>query len=594
MTSEKKNDPNIAFLMHPEYLLKALEWTKFRYVQRGGDQFIEKYVEKFSDAEDATDFERRKRITPVAGFAKSAIIDIRNSIYQRFDAIIRKGGPESWLKAVSGKVGGVDLKCSNMNHFIGTEVLDEYLFMGKVGIYVDNYAITGRRTLRDRQYQHPYTYIFPAEDIRNWEYYLRDEEYRLKRVLLRLRIQETEPEFQLVEALTEKYRLYWVDEDLGLVKCVEFDEFGKPLLEDGTQALTFDDAILTLEIPEIPLHIMDMRSPLLSDIANHQIALTNLESSDVGYALRSNVPFYVEQYDQKFELLANQGQGSEATVDGRNPDAIKVGSTDGRRYPMGAEAPAFINPSSEPLKVSMEKQKAMKDDIRALVNLALSNIKSRYGSAESKELDERGLEAGLSAIGLELEHAERKIAEFWKYYEASDAEVTVFYPKRYSLKSDEERRKDADQLSKSAYAVSSPRFNKAIQTQIAEILLCGKVPDSELEAILGEINNAKFPTADPVQIRSDVEAGLVSRVGASKARGYPEGEAEKAAEEKKQRELEIQKAQTAGFGAPNPGARGITDDHEGAMAEKEQSQNPDNNPDGEKKVRGTSDGKLSD
>lgn len=582
MTSDtKKNEPNIAFLMHPEYLIKVFEWTKFRFVQRGGDQFVERYVEKFSDAEADADFQRRKRITPIAGFAKAAIVDVRNSIYQRFDAIIRKGGTTSWEQAVSGKVGGVDLKCSTMNHFIGTEVLEEYLFMGKVGIYVDNYAIDERRTLKDRKHQHPYVYIFPAEDIRNWEYYLRDEEYKLKKVLLRLRIEETEPEFQLVEALTERYRLYWVDEDLDVVKCVEFDDLGKPIHRDGTPALTFDDAVQVLDIPEIPLVIMDMRSPLLSDIANHQIAATNMESADVGYALRANVPFYVEQYDQKFELLANQNATTEASEDGTNPDRIRIGATDGRRYPMGAEQPDFIHPSPEPLKVSMEKQKALKDDIRALVNLALSNIKSRYGSAESKELDERGLEAGLSAIGLELEYAERKIAEIWNYYEDSEAEITVNYPRRYSLKSDEERRKDAEQLSKSAYAVSSPRFNKAIQQQIAEILLCGKIPDSELQAIMSEIEGAKFPTADPVQIRSDVEAGLVSRKGASKARGYPEGEAEIAAEEKKQRELEIQKAQAKGFGAGAP-------DPEAAKAEKEQSQNPDNNPDGEKKVRGKS------
>lgn len=592
MTSEnKKNDPNIAFLMHPEYLLKANEWTKFRYVQRGGDVFVEKYVEKFSDAEDNTDFERRKRITPVAGFAKSAIIDIRNSIYQRFDAIIRKGGSPSWTQAVNGKLGGVDLKCSTMNHFIGTEVLDEYLFMGKVGIYVDNFAIDERRTLRDRKHQHPYVYIFPAEDIRNWEYYLRDEEYKLRKVLLRLRIEETEPEFQLVEALTEKYRLYWVDEELNIVKCVEFNDVGQPIHRDGSLALTFDDAVVELDIPEIPLVILDMRSPLLSDIANHQIALTNMESADVGYTLRSNVPFYVEQYDQKFELLNNQGAGIEVSEDGRNPNSIKMGDTDGRRYPMGADPPQFIHPSPEPLQISMEKQRALKDDIRTLVNLALSNIKSRYGSAESKELDERGLEAGLSAIGLELEHAERKIAELWQYYEDNDDEITVFYPKRYSLKSDEERRKDADQLAKSAYAVSSPKFNKAIQMQIAEILLCGKVPDSELEEIMKEIQGAEFPTADPTQLRSDVEAGLVSRKGASKARGYPEGEAEKAAEEKRERELLMQQAQTKGF---NAGARGIIDDPESAKHEKEESQDPDNNPDGVKKVRGTSDGsKLS-
>lgn len=580
--TEKQSTAGIAFLVHPDYLLKADEWEKFRFIQRGGDHFVTKYLERFSSAEEDDEYNMRRRITPVAGFAKAAITDIRNSIYQRLDAIVRKGGAETWLKSVKGGFGGVDLKGSDMNHFVGTEVLEEFLFMGKVGVYVDNYQVNGSRTLLDRKNQHPYLYIFQAEDIRNWEYYLRNDVYKLKRVLLRIRAESTEPEFQLIDSLVEKYRLYWVDEDLQTVKCVEFNEFGKPIDENGDNT-TFDLAVIDLDIPEIPLEILEMRSPLLSDIANHQIALTNMESADVAYSLRSNVPFYTEQYDQKFEATMNQMSGTEETTDGRNPETIKMGATSGRRYPMGAERPEFISPSSEPLTASMAKQKALKDDIRQLVNLALSNVKSRFASAESKELDERGLEAGLSAIGLELEHVERRIALLWTNYESEGKAATIFYPKRYSLKSDSERRADAEQLAKSSYAVTSKKFNKAMQRQIAEILLAGKVPDTELDEIMEEINGADHPTADPDQIRSDVETGLVSREAASLARGYPEGEAEKANEEKREREKMMQKAQTTGF---NAGARGIIDDPEAAKLEKERSQNPDNNPDGVKKVRG--------
>ncbi len=58
----------------------------------------------------------------------------------------------------------------------------------------------------------------------------------------------------------------------------------------------------------------------------------------------------------------------------------------------------------------MSKQQQLKQDIRDLVNLNLSNIKPKLQSAESKQIDEHGLEAGLSALGLVLEHAERKAA----------------------------------------------------------------------------------------------------------------------------------------------------------------------------------------
>ena len=38
---------------------------------------------------------------------------------------------------------------------------------------------------------------------------------------------------------------------------------------------------------------------MIKDVVNHQIALLNLGSSDVNYALKSNFPFYIEQKDQR-------------------------------------------------------------------------------------------------------------------------------------------------------------------------------------------------------------------------------------------------------------------------------------------------------
>jgi hypothetical protein len=40
----------------------------------------------------------------------------------------------------------------------------------------------------------------------------------------------------------------------------------------------------------------------MEDIADYQIALMNLESSDINYMLKSNFPFYVEQYDPRAEM----------------------------------------------------------------------------------------------------------------------------------------------------------------------------------------------------------------------------------------------------------------------------------------------------
>jgi len=389
--------------------------------------------------------------------------------------------------------------------------------------------------------------------------------------------------FELINDWAEFYRYYWIED--GAVLCQQYDVNGSPIDLD-LQKSEFDPQ--ELAIKEIPFVVLELQSSLLQDIANHQIALTNMESADAGWILRSNIPVYTEQYDQRFEAAQTWGENDDTEhADGENKTTRDIGASDGIRYPIGANQPDFINPSSEPLQASMEKQRQLKDDIRALVNLAVANTRSRFASAESKQMDERGLESGLSAIGMVLEQAERQIVALWSAYEDSNEEATVGYPERYSLRSDEDRRKDAEQLARTAVDVSSHTFRKEVHKEIAEILLAGKVADQTLDKIMSEIDGSDFPTADPEQIRSDVEIGLVSRKFASVARGYPADEAEKAKKEKIESELIRMKAQSKNFDDPdNPGARGLETDPEAAKAEKEESQDPDNNPDGKKLVRG--------
>src|SRR5690606_20232795 len=118
---------------------------------------------------------------------------------------------------------------------------------------------------------------------------------------------------------------------------------------------------------------------------------------------------------------------------GAEDSDIKVGVSVGRAYALGTERPGFIHPSSEPLKASMELQRKLERDTRELVNLAVAQLGQQ--SAESKQMDPAGLEAGLSFIGLVLENGERKIASHWASYENSKP-ATIKYPDRYSLKTD--------------------------------------------------------------------------------------------------------------------------------------------------------------
>ena len=59
---------------------------------------------------------------------------------------------------------------------------------------------------------------------------------------------------------------------------------------------------MLIDIPEIPFVLMELDTSLMTDIADYQISLLNLASSDVNYALKSNFPFYVAQFNPVAEL----------------------------------------------------------------------------------------------------------------------------------------------------------------------------------------------------------------------------------------------------------------------------------------------------
>ena len=128
---------NLVDSRHPGYLSGMTDWAKWRLTYEGGDEFRERYLEKFSTREDQTEFNTRKAITPVPRFAGSAVDDIRNSIYQRLRDVVRKGGSRVYQEAVNGNNLGVDHRGSTMNAFLGVKVLTELLVMGRVGVFVD-------------------------------------------------------------------------------------------------------------------------------------------------------------------------------------------------------------------------------------------------------------------------------------------------------------------------------------------------------------------------------------------------------------------------------------------------------------------------
>lgn len=501
-------DKKVIDYRHPTYETRVLDWEKWRLTAEGGDPFIDEYVEKFSEREGDTEFTNRKELTPCPAFAKAAMNDVKNSIFQRTTDITRTGGPQTYQDAILGLNGGVDLSGSSMNSYIGNAVLPELLTLAKVGVYVDMPIVKPGLTKAETFGIKPYLYTYKAEDILNWAY---DARHELKAVLLRDTYNATD-ETGLITGEETRFRLLFIDES-GVVNCRFYDSEGAILEE------------YTLEITRIPLVILEISNSILADIANHQIALVNLASSDIAYALKCNFPFYVEQYDPRaISPYLKQPSDSDIDTGAKVSDSnitTKVGTTTGRRYPIGTDQPAFIHPSAEPLNASMSKQQQLKLEIRELLNLAISNLQPKMASAESKSIDMQGLEAGLSYIGLELENGERRIATLWAEYENTEA-ATVNYPEKYSLRSDADRRKEAEELESRIDNCVSLTMRKALMKQIADILIGSKVSIQQLKSIYAEIDAATV-IVSAKQVLSDLEAGIVDYETASRSRLYPDG-----------------------------------------------------------------------
>lgn len=551
-------------IFHPEY--DVLRWDKWRLTYEGGDDFINRYLVKFSAREDDDDFLGRKAIAYCPAHAKAAVNDIKNAIFQRINDVTREGGPNSYRKAMNGELSGVDLRGGTMNDFVGRQVLPEMLVMSKVGVYVDREPLPEALTVADTV-PHPYLYIYKAEDILSWDYN-KERPWEFSVLLLRDWVTEVDPGTGLPVGIVENYRILSLTAE-GNVSVRFLDKNGQTISEH------------ILQIRRIPFVIFEITNSLLCDVANYQIALLNLASSDLAYLLKANYPFYTEQRDDRAGSSHLKRQGG--TEEGSTDDEVRAGVMHGRTYPMRAERPGFIAPPTDPVKVSMEKQNVMRDEIRLLVNLSLSNVKPKQASAESKGMDEHGLEAGLSYIGLELEHGERQIAAIWAMYEGVNDQPLVRYPERYSLKTDEEVLDEVKALEERMMAVPSDSYKREVAKQIVVKMLGTKLHADKISEIMGEIDAAKILTTDPEVLFSAVEHALIDNKGAAKALGIPPESVEQAQKDHAERAARIAAAQARA----NMANRGVKDLAEGddTKAEKTLSQDASTNLEGGQAVR---------
>jgi len=551
----------VASITHPRYDQNLIYWQKYRYTFEGGHDFVQKYLKQFSTKENMVDFIRRREISYCPAFAKAGIIEIRDAIYQRLIDIQRKGGPKNYISSCAGEDNGVDYNGNSMSSFIGRMVLPELLSMARVGVYIDKDPVDIETSLATAKGIRPYIYMYPTESIKSWAV---SKQGILMSVLLEDNVELIDELTGLITNQTKSYRLLQLTAEGVTVKFYDRDS---RILPEKSKLL---------KLKTIPFVIFELTHSLLVDVADYQIALLQLASSDIHYSWKANYPFYVEQFDIAAEMsmlrqaspsntenelkIMNQspalqnkidtsGRGSEAQIS--KAPQVDLGTGQGRRYPKGLDQPAFIHPSAEPLMASMKKQDQMKAEIRQLINLALASVEAQ--SAQSKMQDTKGLEAGLSYIGLELEFGERKIAEIWSQYEGSKEVITVSYPTNYSLKTDEERRKEAADLRTELPNLPSKTYQKELGKQIIDILLAHKVNAASLTMMKKEIDESPVVVTDPDVIMQDFESGFVGLKMASELRGYPKGQADLAKADHAERLARIAAAQS------DPQSRGLKD-----------------------------------
>jgi hypothetical protein len=523
---------------HYDYISNMADWEKYRLTYRGGEEYRRRYLKKFSAREDDADFSMRASMTPIPTFAKAAVKDIRNAIYQRLRDIVRVNGTKSYMEATTGDRDGVDLLGSTMNSFLGKDCLDDLLVMGAVGVYVDNPIMNTTPTKASLNGSHPYLYMYRRENILSWTFSERADDFRT--LLLRDTTADIDPITGFAISDVNRYRHYEVID--GRVRVQFYSDKGMPIDQFGNPS-----GPQFLELKRIPFVMFDIGDSLLTDVAEYQIALLNLGSSDINYAWRSNFPFYVEQRDSRnvgSHLKTASSDGTAATGgQGSDDREINVGPVHGRYYDKDTNVPQYIAPPTAPLEVSMKLQDKLEQDIRKLVNLAVTTLATR-SSAESKQMDNQGLESGLSFIGETLQKGERQIAYHWGQYERATSTALITYPTSYSLKSDRDRIAEADELGKFMSKVPGRTIKRELSKAMVDALLSGRVSHETLLSIHQEIDKAEFTTSDVDSIIRAKEAGLVGDRVASIALGFADSEYLQAKTDHIDRLARIAEAQT--------------------------------------------------
>jgi hypothetical protein len=510
------------------------EIREWRYAYNGGHLFRAEYLERYGDSdsptrESKTEFDRRKRLTPIPTFAKAAVHRVRNALAQGLTDVERRGGLKMWLQILAGELGGVNRHGMSMDAFIVQELLAEMLVMARVGVVVDAPAVPSGASQADVPASFgPYLNAYRREDYRAWpsEPGARSE---FKAAVVRDRTIDFKVE-TATETETVTYRYYEIVPGRGnLVNVTRLDEAGKEL------------EVTETELDEIPLVSFDIKQSLMQDAASHQITLLNLTSSDSASGIDTNHPILLRQRGQDHAGAHLIGADAEVTT----------GTRRGLWYDRGADAPSYISAPTGSIATSISLRDTLKQEIDQMVLSSLTAL-GEDGSPE----------AGLHFIGSVLASGEMKIWRYWNTYKRifrGAGAITVTYPDTWNIKTDAERAEESDQILSVGRKFPGREPQKTAIRLAAHKFFHGKVSPDELTKILKSIEDSPFTIADPEMTVKLKDSGLVSADTGAQAVGYMPGEADKAKKDQAERAAAIVAAQSdardgAARGAPDMSA----------------------------------------
>ena len=533
----------IGKLKHPEYMSFVREWMKFWAAYQGGQQFVSAYLKRYSKRESKRDFENRISVTYNPPDSQSAMNDVRDALLTHMHEVTRSGDP----RYVAMMESDVDTFRSSMTTFVGTAILPRLLSQGKVFVFVDappasaapqvTPAESGGKPLTraEEEKQLPYLWAFHAEQCLSWTY---DDRGRMTSALIELLSDVVDPYTGLTVGAQKEYRLLKLLQPGEMVGNVT----GPGVVVVITSADGTVKSINLLDLDRVPIVEFRIAQALMTDIADMQVALMNLTSTDMAFLFRGNFPLYTEQYDPATAIIAPTARKKRELTDTQSRDielddtdgrGSSIGGNTGRRYTKGLQRPGYVSPPTENLRASMEKQGKIGQSIRAALDLAMTalSVAAVEQSGESKKQDRVGLSAGLRYIATQLENGEREINDIIHLYLGERTiEGTVEYPSEFSEPDAAERDAELKRLQESRAAVRSETYQREMSKRIAESQLTGITDEETLEEIRTEIDEALWfdeSTSRAGIVNNDVREQLISRETGAILRGYDADETAK-------------------------------------------------------------------